>query len=379
MSAGAERLRVLLFGRLADRDFGGLERHVRSLVDALEADVNYVNLVADRGVPMADFWRCPVVAVPSLGKLASVYLCPAMPLAARRLHREHRFHLAHLHLPDPMAHLAALALPADVPLVLTWHSDIVAQRLLLGPYRPFLRRLVARAAAVIAPTPAHFTSMPQLAALTRPAQRVTVPFGFDLSGLSRPHPKRAALRAEFGPRVVFSVGRHVYYKGLDYLLRAMADLPDTQLVIGGSGPLTARLRQSALELGVATRVRFVGRIPDEDLAAYYQACDVFCLPSVDPSEAFGIVQLEAMACAKPVVSCELHNGVTWVNRDGETGLVVPPRAPRALAAALERLLADAALRARLGASGARRAQGEFSLAALREQTLAVYQGAIDAR
>jgi rhamnosyl/mannosyltransferase len=373
------KLRVLLFGRLADVDFGGLERHVRSLVDALRDDVDYVNLVADRGVPIADFWRCPVVAVPSLGKLASVYLCPTMPLAARRLQREHRFDIAHLHLPDPMSHLAALALPRDIPLVLTWHSDIIAQRALLGAYWPLLKRLVARAAAVIAPTPAHFSSMPQLAALTRPEQRVTVPFGFDLAELRRPHPRAAALRAEFGARVVFTVGRHVYYKGLDYLLRAVALLPDAQLVIGGTGPLTAQLQRVALDAGVAERVRFVGRIADEELPAYYQACDVFCLPSVDPAEAFGIVQVEAMACGKPVVSCELNNGVSWVNRDGETGLVVPPRDPAALGAALARLLDDAPLRERLGANAARRALAEFSLAALREQTLAVYRRALGAR
>jgi len=371
-----EKLRVLLFGRLADEDFGGLERHVRSLVDALSEDVDYVNLVADRGVPIADFWKCPVVAAPSLGKLASVYLCPTMPLKARALHRRRRFDIAHLHLQDPMSHLAALALPATLPIVITWHSDIVAQRALLGPYRPFLKRLVARAAAVITQSPAHVASMPQLASLSRSDQRVTVPYGGEFTALRAPHPKVAELRRAFGSRIVFTLGRHVYYKGFDYLIRAMARVPESRLIIGGTGPLTELLRRVAREAGVAERTHFVGRVPETDLPAYYQACDVFCLPSVDPSESLGAVQVEAMACGKPVVCCDLRNGVTWVNRDGETGLVVPPRDPEALAAALARLLDDAALRARLGANAERRALAEFSLAALREQTLAVYRRAV---
>lgn len=376
MTAADRRLRVLLFGRLADVDYGGLERYVRSVVDALREDVEHVNLVADRGVPIADFWNCPVVAVPTLGKLASVYLCPTMPFAARRLHRRHRFDIVHLHLPDPMSHLAALALPTALPLVITWHSDIVAQKAFARPYWPLLRSLVRRAAAVITLAPVHAGTMPQLTSLSRPEQRVVIPYGSEFAALRAPHPRAAELRRAHGSRVVFALGRHVYYKGFEYLIRAMARVPEARLVLGGDGPLTLELKRVAQEAGTEARTHFVGRIPEADLPAYYQACDLFCLPSVDPSEAFGIAQVEAMACGKPVVCCDLRNGVTWVNRDGETGLVVPPRDPVVLGAALARLLGDADMRQRLGTNAARRAFGEFSLAALRERTLAVYRRAV---
>ncbi|MEX2241714.1 MAG: glycosyltransferase, partial [Burkholderiales bacterium] len=124
---------------------------------------------------------------------------------------------------------------------------------------------------------------------------------------------------------------------------------------------------------VADRVELVGRIPDRDLPAWYHACDVFCLPSVEPAEAFGIVQVEAMACGRPVLCCELGNGVNWVNRDGETGIAVPPADPAALADALARLQADPALRARLGEAGRRRAFDVFSAEAMARATLAVYR------
>lgn len=120
------------------------------------------------------------------------------------------------------------------------------------------------------------------------------------------------------------------------------------------------------------RIRFVGRIPDAELPFYYHACDVFCMPSVAPAEAFGLVQLEAMACGKPVVCCELHNGVTYVNRDGETGLVVAPRDVPALAQALRTLLERPALRAQLGRQARQRALSTFSWDAMIAGTCAVY-------
>ncbi|HEX5091265.1 MAG TPA: glycosyltransferase, partial [Burkholderiales bacterium] len=141
----------------------------------------------------------------------------------------------------------------------------------------------------------------------------------------------------------------------------------------GQGPLTEELQRIAREAGVAERVAFVGRIPESELPAWYHACDVFCLPSVEPAEAFGIVQVEAMACGKPVLCCQLGNGVNWVNPDGETGLTVPPKDAGALGAALRRLLSDDALRARLGEEGRHRAYRLFSAEAVAAGTLAVYR------
>ncbi|MFN2643928.1 MAG: glycosyltransferase, partial [Burkholderiales bacterium] len=169
------------------------------------------------------------------------------------------------------------------------------------------------------------------------------------------------------------LGRHVYYKGFEYLIRAMRDVPGAVLALGGEGPLTKDLRRAAADAGMAQRVVFVGRIADAELPAWYHACDVFCLPSIERAEAFGIAQVEAMACGKPVVCCRLDNGVNWVNRDGETGLAVRAADSRALAGALTRLQSDAGLRARLGEGARRRAFAEFTSEAAARRTLAVYR------
>ncbi len=155
-------------------------------------------------------------------------------------------------------------------------------------------------------------------------------------------------------------------------IRAMQDL-DADLLIGGRGPLTASLVQLARDLGLAERVKFVGFIPDPLLVAYYEACDVFCMPSVERSEQFGLVQLEAMYCGKPVVATRLGTGVEYVTLDGETGLLVPPKDPHALADALRTLLGDPALRARMGAAGQQRVADVFSVEQMVRKTVDVYQ------
>jgi rhamnosyl/mannosyltransferase len=160
------------------------------------------------------------------------------------------------------------------------------------------------------------------------------------------------------PRVLF-VGRFVYYKGVDVLVDAMADCPGTLLLVG-EGPLEPQLRQQVRDRGLQDRVQFIGRVSDDELPAYYQAADLFVLPSIARTEAFGVVQVEAMAAGVPVVSTRLPTGVPWVNQHGISGLVVPPGDRRALADAIGRVLTDDSLRSSLGANAAARAEALFA-------------------
>lgn len=371
-------MKALHFGRFYDENFGGLERHVALLLKGLSRSIHVANLVANERfaaeVVFVDRYR--VFKAPSFGLLAGMAVCPTMPWWARKLHRREHYDIVHLHFPDPMSHLAALALPKHVRLVISWHSDIVRQQNLFKLYRPLLNRIIARADAIIAATPRHFSSSTQLGCAD-PARLHVVPYGIDFAPFEQPSAMAAGeqLRARHpGRKIVFAVGRHVYYKGFEYLIRAMKTVrQDALLILGGTGPLSAGLKALAAAEGLEDRVVFAGRIPDEALPAYYHAAEVFCLPSVEPSEAFGLVQVEAMACKKPVVCCELGTGVSYVNQHEVTGLVVPPRDPDALAAALNRLLDDDALRHEMGVAGHARAQNEFTLDRMWRETLAVYR------
>lgn len=374
-------MKVLHLGKFDT--LGGIERHVKTLARGLVAtgEVEIVNLVSSdspRGHVHADYGY-PTVAVPCHGQLASVALSPSLPLRARQLHRERRFDIVHLHFPDPLGHLTTLGLPRPVKRVISWHSDIVRQRRALVLYGPFLRRFVRDADALIGATPQHLQTSEQIPPAPRGQMREVVPYGFDAGQFEwneRARARRVQLTAlAAGRPLIFTVGRHVYYKGFDVLLEAMQQIP-ALLIIGGTGPLTAQLKSKAAALGVVDRVHFAGYIPDEELIAYYDACDVFTMPSTDRSEAFGLVQLEAMHLGKPVVSTRLGTGVEFVNVDGETGLLVPPRDVAALRAALRRLLDDPALRDRLGAVARARLATIFSVEQMVRKTLAVYRAVL---
>jgi rhamnosyl/mannosyltransferase len=154
------------------------------------------------------------------------------------------------------------------------------------------------------------------------------------------------LREQYGnKKIVFSLGRLVHYKGFKYLVDAARYLDDSYLVIiGGSGMLKDELQKQIHDYGLEQRVKMVGRISDEDLPSYYGACDIYCLSSIMKTEAFALVQLEAMSCGKPVVSCNIEgSGVPWVNKDDYSGLVVEPENGKALADAIRRIMEDKAL------------------------------------
>lgn len=373
-------MRILQFGRFWNDQHGGVERHVAELSQGLAArGVDVVNLVAAAGLAGSDaqVGRYRLVQAASFGKLFSTAMSPDLVLRAAALHRKEPFDLFHLHFPDPLTHAASLVLPAGVPRVITWHSGIVRQKRLLALYRPFLQREVLRASALIAATQAHFDTASEIPAALPVAKRHVIPYGLDYSNLAlTPHTAalRDVLRAGAnGGKLIFALGRHVYYKGFDVLIEAMTRC-DATLILGGDGPLRPQLEAQARSLGLENKVVFSGRIPEEELAAYFHACDVFCLPSVTPMEAFGLVQLEAMACGKPVICTLLGNGVNVVNVSGVTGVAVPPGDAAALGQALQDLLADEELRERMGARAHAWAHEHYSLDAMIDRHLALYSG-----
>jgi glycosyltransferase involved in cell wall biosynthesis len=290
--------------------------------------------------------------------------------------------LFNLHFPYPWGETAfQLADPrrADgsrVPMVVTYHSDIVRQKALGTLYAPLQRRLFDRADLVIATSPNMVEHSPVLSRIAEKCR--VVPFGLDpeqYADTSATSARAAELRIGHSRPIVLFVGRLIYYKGADVLLRAMANV-DADLVMIGRGPLEGELREIAVAARIADRVSFLPPVSEEDLVAWYHAADVFCLPSIARSEAFGLVQMEAHASGTPVVSTTLTTGVPFVNQDGVTGLTVPPGDAEALASALQTLVTDEALRTRMGAAARERALRDFTIERMVDQTLAVYQEAV---
>jgi rhamnosyl/mannosyltransferase len=243
-----------------------------------------------------------------------------------------------LHHPFPTAFVAYWMFGRKKKMVVWYHSDIVRQKIAKIPFLPFIYFALRRAKCIFVSNRAITRSSRILAPFSEKCR--VVYFGIDPKVFQETEPMRRRakeIRAEYGTPLILAVGRLVYYKGYAYLLNAMKEVPAHLLIIG-TGPLKRELEREIAEEGLRGKVAIVG--PVKDLAPYYRACDVFALPSCEPSEVFGIVQVEAMACGKPVVNTSLPTGVPEVSIDGVTGRTVPPKNSVLLAAALREILSD---------------------------------------
>jgi rhamnosyl/mannosyltransferase len=356
---------------------GGVETVVATLSAALVARGAAVDaIVANEGTSTV----CDVVdgvAVTRLARIAAPAKTP-IALGMRAAIRgtatgAHPADVIQLNHPYPWGEAAWLSSGVKTPLVIGYHADITRQKRLLALYRPVLDRVFDRAAVVVASSPNIVRGSEML---SRYADKCRViPYGIEPSHYDETPAitsRVAELRAGHGRPVVLFVGRLVYYKGADVLLRAMRSV-DADLVIVGSGPLEGELRRLASDLGIAGRVTFVAPLPFGELVAYYRAADVFCLPSTARAESFGIVQLEAQACGVPCVSTDLPTSVPYVNLDGVTGATVPVGDVDALAGALQHLVTDEGLRERLGRQARERVLSGFTVEKMASSYLALYR------
>ena len=358
-------MRVTHLGKFYPPVPGGMERVLQSLCQGERArgvDSRALVLATTRATVQEDVDGVPVTRAGQLIRVGSVSVSAALiPLLCGD-----ESDVLVLHEPNPMALLAyAIARPRH-RLIVWYHSEVVRPRWRYRAfYHPFVSFALRRATRVVVSSPALLEHADALAPYRTRA--VVVPFG--LPEPAPPSPTPASAHPD--RRVVLFVGRLVPYKGVDVLLRAMQGL-EASAVIVGDGPLRETLEREADTLGITDRVSFLGTLSEDALAALYNSCDVLALPSTTPAEAFGLVQVEAMARRKPVVSTRVASGVPWVNQDGVTGFTVPAGDADALRSALGRLLKDEGLRTRMGEAGRHRFQEWFTHAAMVERTAELY-------
>ncbi len=363
---------------------GGIENYTRQLAEGMLERGHGVEVLATN--PGFSSVNEVINGVPVLkaGRWLNVSSAPISPgltlhyLKRLLSNRVVQPDIVHLQFPYPPAEVSWL-FGSYIPLVhrprtiLTYHSDVVRQRRLLAAYRPFLRQVLRRVDMIVPTSPAYMHSSPFLQPVLDKCR--VIPLGVDSLRWSQATARQ--MPAISGPVILF-VGRLRYYKGLSYLLAAMPDiLKDAHLVIVGSGPEEGSLRLQTTELNLNNRVHFVGEVSETDLPGYYAAADLFVLPACERSEAFGMVQLEAMAAGKAVISTELGTGTSFANQDGQTGLVVPPANPAALASAINQLLNATEWRLEMGQRGQARVQAEFSLPLMCSKLEALYLEALN--
>jgi glycosyltransferase involved in cell wall biosynthesis len=370
-------MRVLQLTKFFAPFRGGIESVVLELTTGLNqlgvaTDVLCAN--HDRGSTLreSDAGGFKVTRVKSFGKLLSTSVAPAMVSELIRVADD--YDVIHVHLPDPLTNLALFLARPKAKVVVHWHSDIVHQKLALSLYAPLQEWLLRRADAIIATSEPYWRDSPWL--MKHGDKIRTIPIGIRDSFHGTASPRTSEVRARFpGKTVVFALGRMVYYKGFEHLVDAAKDLPDDfTIVIGGVGELRQSLQERISLANMTHKVLLVGNIEERELQAHFDAADVFCLPSTMRSEAFGVVLLEAMSAAKPIVATNIRgSGVPWVTLDGETGINVPVGDSAALAAAIRRIAEDPALAARLGVAARQRYLDFFTADRMVDATKSVYE------
>ncbi len=364
----SRRPRVLQLGKFYPPHMGGIETHLEALCSQLKERTDVRVVVASDRRRRRDEVRdgIGIARLATVCHFANTPICPGLVGEIRRAKPD----LVHMHLPHPAAILALLASGYRGPLVVTYHSDVILQKRRAALFQPILDLVLRRCSTIVATSERYVETSPVLS-VHRERCRV-IPYGIGIERFTRRDEDAvASIRSRFGPRIVLAVGRLIYYKGFEYLIRAMQQI-DARLLLVGEGPLRATLERAAQAAGLGDRVVFVGEAQPEDVVAHFKAADLFVLPSIERSEAFGIVQLEAMACGIPVVNTNLPSGVPTVSPHGLTGLTVPPREPAALAKAITQLLDDPDLRRRFGEAARRRVEAEFTLDLMGRRMLGLY-------
>ena len=344
---------------------GGIENHVKMLAEAeVQAGHEVTVLVTNPGreQPREIINGVQVIRANRLATVASTPLSLEMGVILARLRPD----ITHLHFPYPVGEVSQLLFGRGRPYVITYHSDVVRQQWLLRLYRPVMKHVLAGAAQIMPTSLKYLMSSPILGPYIK--QCAIVPLAVEVKPFLGAWP----LLPPAGLPTLLFVGRHRYYKGVDDLIRAMPHV-QARLVIGGDGPLRPAWEQLTKELNLSERVIFTGEVSDEALPGLFASGDIFVLPANSRAEAFGKVLLEAMAAGLPCITTELETGTSFVVQNRQTGLVVPPHQPLALASAIEQLIANPALRKTMGRSGREWVLAHFTVEKLSGRVTAIYR------
>lgn len=255
------------------------------------------------------------------------------------------YDIVHVHMPNPIVSLALVLFPPNAKIVLHWHCDITKQKKLKFFFNPIQKKLLKKASRIVTTSQRYADFSPDLKEFQNKIS--VIPIGIDNSYLTYSSDRIEEIKQKYQhKKIIFSLGRLTHYKGFKYLIEAAKYLDDNCIVlIGGKGELQDSLKRQVQESGLAEKVQFLGRIEDENVGNYLRAAEVFCLPSHNRTEAFGVVLLESMSLGLPIVACNIEgSGVAWVNEDGVTGLNVPIADPISLTHAINKILNNKSLR-----------------------------------
>lgn len=333
-----KKIKVLQVNKLYYPFTGGVERVVQQIAEGLQDKVNMKVLVCSQEKKSVS----ETINGVKVHRSGSFSMLGNMPISLsfisdlRKMAKD--VDIIQFHMPFPIGDLAGLLSGFNGKIVLWWHSDVVRQKKMMILYKPVMEMFLKRADAIIVATQGHIDGSQYLKPYVNKC--VIIPYGVDPAIEKKADEwfektKNRTEEKKDIPVTFLFVGRLVYYKGCKILLKAFRKVKNARLIMIGSGVMERELKELTVSYGVKDRVVFTGNVSDEELEIYFAECDVFVLPSIVRSEAFGLVQIEAMAYGKPVINTNLPSGVPYVSIHKETGLTVEPENAGELAKAMQ--------------------------------------------
>ncbi|MEM0372800.1 MAG: glycosyltransferase [archaeon] len=365
-------MKILVVSKYFLPFFGGIESVVYYNAKYLAKKGHDVVVIASehkKGLPKTEtIDGIGVVRVPTLFKFSAAPINPAVFFEVMK----RDFDICNIHEPNPFNNFLACAacFLKKKPFVVTYHSDIIGRGGILKPffwlYKNFTQRIIFARAKMIMPTSPQYVRISDTLPSVDRKKITVIPNGVDLAKFR--HLKKKRRKNE-----VLFIGRLIYYKGLDVLIKAMKEVvervPDAKLKIAGTGELEAELKALAKQLKLEKNIKFLGRVSDKELERLLNESAVFVLPSVHRSEAFGIVILEAMSAGCPVITTDISGTVYAA---GDAGIIVKNKNVGDLADAIIRVLKDEKLQKRMSKLGLKQAK-RFQWKNIAEMTEQVYK------
>lgn len=339
---------------------GGIAKVMESIADCLKDCTNEMIVCQDSRHKKEADDRYKGVAVHRCRQIANVLSTPfSLQFLLDVKKRTKDSDIVIYHFPYPMADLAVLFGMYSGKLAVWWHCDFEKYKKMIPVYRPLVKHTLEKADRILVSSKGNIKNSDILMPYRKKCS--VIPFCVNREYLERGMAHASVLPSEKKQVNILFVGRLVWYKGCDVLLRAFAELEkkNCKLVLVGGGPLEMELKNLAVLLKLEN-VEFTGLVSEEEKMRRIEECDFLVLPSISKAEAFAVVQIEAMAFGKPVINTALPSGVPYVSVDGVTGKTVKPGNVQELAAAMTELAENAGLRRKYGVNAVKKVQEEYT-------------------